>query len=224
MWAKFDDRFHENRKIKRAWRRCPAAIGMHVMAITYSAGHLTDGFVDVDFVEDRMPQKRAREKAVSVLVDVGLWLTADEGWIVNDFSEFNETKADIEAKRAAKSNAGKKGAAKRWGDANDVAPAIAAASSRQASSVANDGSVNEPDPTRPVNDLPPNPPKSGGRKRDRDRYEDQVRSFVAEHFPDHPERTAIGLTKHAMSELVGATTVAEVIAYVNRQCPVGAQA
>lgn len=215
MWAKFDDRFHENRKIKRAWRRCPAAIGMHVMAITYSAGHLTDGFVDVDFVEDRMPQKRAREKAVSVLVDVGLWLTADEGWIVNDFSEFNETKADIEAKRAAKSSAGKKGAARRWGDGNDIAPAIAAASSRQASSVANDGSVNEPDPTRPDPLTPFNSPK-GKRQRDHDRFDAQMREWASDHFPNRPVKAVVGYAVHAV-QVERAATIEEVCAYVEQR-------
>jgi hypothetical protein len=140
VWARFDDRFHENRKIKRAWRRCPASIGLHVMAINYSAGHLTDGFVDVDFVEDRIPAKRARERAVEVLVHVGLWLPADEGWSIHDFAEFNETKADIEARRSAKSIAGKKGAAKRWGDSSDMAGAIAGANGTHAAAMAENGS------------------------------------------------------------------------------------
>jgi hypothetical protein len=146
VWARFDDRFHENRKIKRAWRRCPSSIGLHVMAITYSAGHLTDGFVDVDFVEDRMPAKRARQRAVEVLVDVGLWSPCDEGWSIHDFAEFNETKADIEERRDKKSRAGKIGAAKRWGDDSDIAPAIATATSTQDGAMAKNGTepVTEP--------------------------------------------------------------------------------
>lgn len=115
-WAKLDDRFHENRKIRRVWRRQPVAIGLHVMAITYCAGHLTDGHVDVDFVEDRLPVARQRERAVQALVDAELWHEVDGGWQIHDFTSFNQTRADAEARRQAKVEAGKKGAESRWGD------------------------------------------------------------------------------------------------------------
>lgn len=87
-----------------------------------------------------------------------------------------------------------------------------------------DLSRESPDPLREEKkrELPPNPP-TGGRKRDRDLYEKQIKAWVAEHFPNHPERTAIGLVEHAMGELVGASSVPEIAAYVHKQCPVGAQ-
>lgn len=220
MWARFDDRFHENRKIKRLWRRCPAALGLHVMAITYCAGHLTDGMVDEDFVEEKMPVKRARDKAVATLVEVGLWLPEVDGWQIKDFAEFNETRADIEARRAAKSEAGKKGAAKRWSKDSNMAPAIALATSSQAASLPTDAP--EPDPTRtgPLTTPPPTPPK-GGRQRDRDLFDQQMTAWAREHFPDLSVKTVTGLVAVAQSQrLVGD----DLLAYVRRMAGIEAVA
>jgi hypothetical protein len=161
-WARLDDRFHDNRKIKRVWRRCPAAVGLHVMAITYSAGHLTDGFIDTDFVEDRMPTTKQRDKAVECLIDAGLWHPADEGWVINDFAEFNMTREAAAAKHAAKAEAGRKGALARWGDSNDMAGAMAADSSSHDGSIANDA----PDPTRTFKEA--NASSSGAERADKE--------------------------------------------------------
>lgn len=145
-WAKLDDRFHENRKVKRVWRRCPSALGLHVMAITYCAGHETDGFVDVDFVEDRMPKDRERERAVTALVEAGLWHEVSDGWQINDFLEFNKSRDQNAHDRQAKRDAGRKGAAARWGEGTAKAPAIAPAmAGANGTAMADDA----PDPTRP---------------------------------------------------------------------------
>lgn len=143
-WARLDDRFHDNRKIKRVWRRQPTAVGLHVMAITYCAGHLTDGLVDLDFVEDRIPNAKQRERVVSALVDAGLWHPAGEGWQINDFAEFNVTRERAESKHNARVEAGKKGAVARWGDSNAIANAMATDSDSHIAKMANDA----PDPAR----------------------------------------------------------------------------
>lgn len=153
-WARLDDRFHDNRKVRRAWRRCPAAIGLHVMAITYCAGHLTDGVVDLDFVEDRMPSARLRDRAVGTLVDAGLWHVVDDGWKIHDFAEFNGTRAEVEARRAAKSEAGKKGANARWGDGKPMAGAIGGPCEGDSASSDGEMRIDAPDPTRPVSHPP----------------------------------------------------------------------
>lgn len=108
-WAKLDDRFHENRKIRRVWRRQPIAIGLHVMAITYCAGNLTDGFVDEDFVEERVPDQQCRQDVVDALTDTSLWHPVEGGWEINDFSEFNMTREQAERTKGAKSEAGRRG-------------------------------------------------------------------------------------------------------------------
>lgn len=141
-WARLDDRFHDNRKVRRVWRSCPAAIGLHVMAITYSAGHLTDGFVDNEFVEDRMPVTRQREKAISMLVEVGMWHADADGWRIHDFAEYNVTRKSALEKHESRSEAGKKGANARWGNGKSMAAAI------DADSESHDGKMppSRPDP------------------------------------------------------------------------------
>lgn len=113
-WAKLDDRFHENRKIKRAWRRFPAALGLHVMAITYCAGHATDGFVDAEFVEEKMPRERDFARAVEVLVDAGLWEAVEDGWVIHDFLDYNPSRSDREKQHQAKVEAGRRGGRAKW--------------------------------------------------------------------------------------------------------------
>ncbi len=111
-WAKLDDRFHDNPKIRKAWRACPASIGLHVMAITYSAGNLLDGRVPAEFVEDQIPNVRARQAALDALTagEPPLWhQRADGEWEINDYLAFNPSKADVEAKRQKAAASGRLG-------------------------------------------------------------------------------------------------------------------
>jgi 5-methylcytosine-specific restriction endonuclease McrA len=99
-WAKFDDRYDDNRKVKRAWKRSGAAAALHVMAITYCCRHQTDGVVDLAWIEEKLPSPREREKVIGVLVDVGLFNVLDgETFEVNDFLEYNPSKAQVERER-----------------------------------------------------------------------------------------------------------------------------
>lgn len=195
-WAKLDDRFHENRKVKRVWHRCPAALGLHVMAITYCAGHETDGFVDHEFVEEKVPKDRDRDRAVATLVSAGLWHEIEDGWQIHDFLEFNPSREQASEVKKAKSEAGKKGADARWrrgkgmtdAKAPAKAPAMAAANG---TAMADDA----PDPTR-THTTPPSPPR-GGRRRDVDSFKEAFASWAAEHFPG----IEVGYVQHAVREL-----------------------
>jgi hypothetical protein len=100
-WAKLDDRFHENRKVRGLWRRQPAALGLHVMALTYCAGHETDGFVDNEFVEDKVAQSTTRRKLTAALCEAGMWVVEDSGWRIHDYLDFHPSKAELDEKRRA---------------------------------------------------------------------------------------------------------------------------
>lgn len=117
-WARLDDRFHDNRKVRRVWRRCPEAIALHIFAITYSACHELDGHVDTDWVEDTIPNDRRRQKLTDALVDAQLWHVNGTGWEINDYLEYNPSHADLEAKRETRRAAGHAGASARWGNGN----------------------------------------------------------------------------------------------------------
>lgn len=99
-WAKFDDRYHDNRKVKRAWRGHPRAVGLHAMAVTYCAMHETDGLVDAEWIEEKLPAKAERDKVLAVLVDVGLFIAEGGGdYSIHDYLMFNPSKEDAEAQR-----------------------------------------------------------------------------------------------------------------------------
>lgn len=99
-WARLDDRFHEHRKVKSAWHVDPGAVGLHVVAITYCAGHETDGLVDVEFVREKLPRQRDRDRLIGALVNAGLWEPVDDGWLLHDFLDYNPSKASLDEKRA----------------------------------------------------------------------------------------------------------------------------
>ena len=112
-WAKLDDRFHGHPKVLDAWRRCPASIGLHMLALSWVSaegygemlngdGEKHDGYVPQSFVALYMPDTNSRAKAVSALVECGLWdADEDAGWWVHDYLDYNPSSEERAAKRAA---------------------------------------------------------------------------------------------------------------------------
>ncbi len=98
-WAKLDDQFHSHRKAKRAWRGHPRALGLHLLAMSYCAGQLTDGLVDDEFVEEKIPKAAERAAATSALVEAGLWDRESDGWRIHDWLLYNASREDTLAKR-----------------------------------------------------------------------------------------------------------------------------
>jgi hypothetical protein len=127
-WVKSDDRMDDTRKVKRAWRRERASIGLWYMAKTYSARHETDGLVLLEWFEDKLPDDEERANVLSVMVNEDLLeeLPAGErkrvkvtrikkgkpveiavthgpvgeaAYIVHDYLEFNEARCEAEERR-----------------------------------------------------------------------------------------------------------------------------
>lgn len=99
-WARFDDRYDDHPKIKKAWRKDPYAVGLHVMAITHCARHETDGLVDLAWIEEKIPQAKARSRTIDVLVDAGLFDALDgETFQVHDFLEYNPSREKVAQER-----------------------------------------------------------------------------------------------------------------------------
>ena len=100
-WARLDDSFFINPKIRKAWR-CRPALGLHTMALSH-AMHFPEleGSVPQEFVEDQLPDPGEREQVVAALVDCGLWRERPEGWLIHDFLKYNPSAADIKARRKA---------------------------------------------------------------------------------------------------------------------------
>lgn len=99
-WAKFDDRYDDNPKVKAVWRSNRAAVGLHAMAITYSSRHETDGLIDRVWLEERLPGKKEREKTLDALVMVGLFEPVGDGrFLVHDYLDFNPSSEQLQDRR-----------------------------------------------------------------------------------------------------------------------------
>lgn len=137
-WARFDDRFHGNPKVMGVWHTCPEAIGLFVMSVTYCAQHETDGLVHDWFLQTLQPTKSKRQRLTSALLNAGLFTEHEAGYLINDYLEFNPSKADLEARREAERTRRER-AKSRKRDATHESRAQHA-----------DAGVIYPDPSRPV--------------------------------------------------------------------------
>jgi hypothetical protein len=117
-WTKVDDQFHAHPKVQLAWHAHRASIGLHLLALSHSAAYLTDGHVSETFAKGQIPGAAERRRAVGALVNAGLWERTDSGWMIHDYLDFNESRAEVLARRSeqagSRSEAGRKGARKRW--------------------------------------------------------------------------------------------------------------
>jgi hypothetical protein len=126
-YARLDDRWDDHRKIKRAWRRQPAAVALHAMTITYCNRHNTSGEVDAEWIEEKLallPLKPAQRRAVlATLLDLELLERKDaDTYVVHDFCDWNLSREQ----RAALADQGRRGGRARHGssgpDSNGPGP------------------------------------------------------------------------------------------------------
>lgn len=152
-WFKVDDGFHSHAKAMTAGT---AALGLWVRCGSWSAYHLTDGFV---------PANVAREygsaSQVKALVTAGLWLAVDRGFQFNDFTDYNPTSEQVKADRGAAKERQRKAreAAKQKRDSERSSKEVTPPSRRD--SPVTTGEVTDvsqsprPDPTRPEGSKEP---------------------------------------------------------------------
>ena len=111
-WAKVDDTLHSHPKAMQAGL---PALGLHLLAMSYSAGYLTDGFVPDGWVE----REQGRTKGLpNRLVEAGMWHRIEGGYIIHDWLDYNPSRAEVIERREARASAGRKGAEARWNDGN----------------------------------------------------------------------------------------------------------
>lgn len=96
-WFKVDDKLHEHKKGRDAGK---AAMGVWVLAGSYCADNLTNGFV-----ARRVLNRWGVPRDAAALVEAGLWLPGEHegeaGWWFHDWTKFQPTKDKVEADRAA---------------------------------------------------------------------------------------------------------------------------
>lgn len=146
-WFKVDDTFHGHPKTRKAGL---AAMGMWVLAGSYSASYVTEGFIP-DWWVAALPQGRKR---AAELVDAGLWVRGEQdgeqGWFFHDWANYQPSKAEIEADRAAARERQKAWRAKRRENAcHAVSHAVTDGVTDSVSHA-----VSHASPTRPTRPVP----------------------------------------------------------------------
>lgn len=97
-WFKVDDGLHSARKLMSIPRRHRfAAIGLWAVAGSWCADQLTDGHVPDYMIDEWSPPP----SAASALVDSGLWERESSGFAFRNWDEYQPSRKDVEAERAA---------------------------------------------------------------------------------------------------------------------------
>ncbi|WP_424533671.1 hypothetical protein ACOZ38_25380 [Sphaerisporangium viridialbum] len=98
-WFKVDDAFHSHRKVMVAR---PAALGLWVVAGSWSSANLTGGFIPDAILPRLMP---GAKKLAHELVACGLWIRdsngADSGFTFHDWDDYNPTADEVREDREA---------------------------------------------------------------------------------------------------------------------------
>jgi hypothetical protein len=122
-WFKVDDKLHDHRKTRTAGK---AAMGVWVLAGSWSADHLTDGFIPANVLSRWGTRADANR-----LVAAGLWHVdeheGEKGWRFHQWDELQPTRAQKLAERAVRAEAGRAGGL-RSGQARRAAKAKQGAS------------------------------------------------------------------------------------------------
>lgn len=167
VWFKVDDQLPLNRKMV-----CVSigAVGLWVEAGALASASQTDGQVLKRLLHALHPD--ATEELADELVKAGLWEDCGDYWQIHDFLDYNPPKSEIEASKARRSKAGKKGGLRSGktrrskSEANGEANASASA---QANAEANAQAKTNPVPV-PVPyistdvDISPKPPTGVDRE------------------------------------------------------------
>ena len=101
-WFRVDDRFAMHPKAVAAGN---TALGLWVRAGSWCAQLLTDGHVP----RGMLPALSGRPRDAQALVDAGLWVVTADGWSFHDWDTFQPSRANVEALRESRAQAGRKG-------------------------------------------------------------------------------------------------------------------
>lgn len=93
MWFKLDDRFGNHPKVVQAGN---AAIGLWCRCGTYCGEHLTDGHIPAEIA-----RMYGTPREIQTLLTTGLWVQNGTGYVMPDYLEFNPSKEQVLADRAA---------------------------------------------------------------------------------------------------------------------------
>jgi hypothetical protein len=97
-WFKVDDKFYDHPKVIASGA---TAVGVWLMCGTWAAAHLTDGYVPNEIVRRFIPRTVKNANIRQKLIDNGLWEDGGDGVWFRDWTEYQPSRAKVEAKRQA---------------------------------------------------------------------------------------------------------------------------
>ena len=95
IYAKVDVDLRDNRKARLAGE----AMATWTYGLLYSRGQELDGFVDREALRGGWVEEKTALRHAATLVLVGLWEVVDGGWKITNFSNKNDTKEVIDARK-----------------------------------------------------------------------------------------------------------------------------
>jgi hypothetical protein len=93
LWVKLDDKLHSHPK---RWEVSNAALGLHLLALSYCGDQLTDGRVP-----GRWASQQQDRQEISELCSAGFWTVDGESFVIHDFLEYNPSREQVLAEREA---------------------------------------------------------------------------------------------------------------------------
>lgn len=234
-WVRYDDGFGKHRKTLEVKARCREALALHLLCNTWSASTDRPGHVPLAAVIEEGGGKAKGLKWARALVAAGMWHAAGhdcdrcpaiegDGYVIHDFEDYNPL-AELSRKR---SDAGKKGAAARWGTggkpppedskshSNGMANAIDAPSEPHDERIATDGIARgHPLPQPPSTqlgayvatvDAHERAPEPGEAQR-----EHSDAGWLAAYFADRQPLTDHGKTLRVVADALAANYTAEQV-------------
>lgn len=146
-WVKHADDFYDHPKFLNLEL---AAVGLWSIGNAYCNRHLTDGFVPRKVIH-RLGYSDDVDLVAASLVDAGLWITCDGGWLIHDYLDYQPSADQVKQRRKERSESGRKGARARWGDTESLrTDGSSHGNSHSNSNGKRNGSLNAPVPSRPV--------------------------------------------------------------------------
>ncbi|MGH3499334.1 MAG: hypothetical protein ACRDQA_00295 [Nocardioidaceae bacterium] len=185
MWFKVDDSFHSHPKVMATE---PAALGLWVVAGTWSSANLTDGFVP-DYVLPRLAPDSAT--LARKLVAAGLWTRTRGGYLFHDWNDYNFTAEEVAERKRLRAEAGRKGGQVR-GSKRSKSQANAQANAKQKPSTV---PVPEPEPSVSYEtENPLNPPSGETRPNRCERHKSRPKDWCDDcHKPPIARRDALSV-------------------------------
>jgi hypothetical protein len=109
-WVNLDDQFPEHPKVVAL---SDGAFRLHVSAIAYANRFLTDGILQAEAIGRLIP--RYRKSYLDELLRRMLWVEVMPGvYEIHDYLDWNKSRAEVEKRREARAEGGRKGAQRRW--------------------------------------------------------------------------------------------------------------